>query len=47
MSRTFDCFMDAEDFYISKCRDSRCENVDIKCFQYGIEKFIPSYMFSF
>lgn len=46
MSRTYDCFIDAKDFYISKCRDRRCEDVDIKCFQNGIEKYIPYYMFS-
>ena len=39
--------MDAETFYINHCRDFRCENVTIKCIVDGVEKYIPSYMFSF
>ena len=47
MSKKFDSFIDAEEVYITRCRDSRCSDVDIKCLVNGIEKYIPSYMFSF
>lgn len=47
VSRKFDCMMDAEDFYVAKCRDFRCDSVDIQCFRNGVRIGIPSYMYSF
>lgn len=40
MSKTFDCSMDAEEFYISKCRDFRCRDIEIKCVIDGVEKYM-------
>lgn len=45
-TRRFDCFMDAEDVYLSKCRDARASDVVLKCYRGGREVDIPAYMWS-